>query len=190
MISKLKKFIIWLLKKLKFKEQTKELINGGIRIGFEFFIRANFEVTNMPIRKEVERVGKLRRIVDGDTIVIETESEIESLRIAWIDAPEDGQRFAKESTDFLKKIFESDLLSYKQIGKDRYGRTIALVYTDKGHDISEKMLEHGWAYYYKNGGNNVRYIQAEMIARREQLGLWKYAGLQKPWEYRKKKNRI
>ena len=130
---------------------------------------------------------------DGDTIRIRDESGKLTVRLACIDAPEISQDpFGARSRDFLKKILPlGTKVTLRIQAIDRYGRSVAEVFTKKGN-INQLMIEqgHGFVYrqYLKNC-NRSRYLSLELQAQKLGLGVWSTSstGIQRPWDYRRNK---
>lgn len=88
---------------------------------------------------------------DGDTITYKGET----FRFATIDTPEithveDGimedQPYGREAAAYTEKVFkEAKLLEYMSLGKDKYGRTLALFFVD-GKLFQEMIIRAGLAY--------------------------------------------
>lgn len=86
----------------------------------------------------------VRKVIDGDTIVVEPD---ERIRYVGIDAPERGEPFSKEATDFQKKVVLGSRVridACREEPRDDYGRTLAFV--RKGNvDVGEQLLRQGLA---------------------------------------------
>ncbi|MBD2778658.1 thermonuclease family protein [Iningainema tapete] len=81
----------------------------------------------------------------------------------------------------------------KWVGSDRYNRQVAEVFTMlKGGEksLNEEQLSTGYAYLYRAYSgkcpNNIAFENAEALAQQKRLGVWANAGLEKPWDYRKR----
>ena len=131
------------------------------------------------------RKGKVLSVKDGDTIVIEDRrGDCRIVRLNGIDAPEMSQDYGKEARNFLSGLCLNENVSFREISKDRYGRTVALVEKD-GKDISEEMLEAGYAWCYYSAGSP-SYNQAMKKAQKQKVGLWYEQTPEAPWNYRKR----
>ena len=97
-------------------------------------------------------------VTDGDTI----RCGEERIRITGIDAPEtrgcrsgrqcvDGDGHA--STRALESVMAESELSIIRLGRDRYGRTLAVVYAD-GVNIACTQMAAGQAYYIERWDND------------------------------------
>jgi len=138
-----------------------------------------------------EEICEVRSIYDGDTMTVKCRGERMKVRLYCIDAPEMKQRpWGKESRDYLLAITPKTVRILPKT-KDRYGRTVAEVWTHDGDDIQENlnlaMVWAGRAVVYKNYCGEKIYFTAEANARRVKSGVWEKAGEQQnPWGWRKK----
>ena len=127
------------------------------------------------------------KVMDGDTIQVRKGKKKTKVRLYGIDAPETSQNFGAYCTRVLSSKIIGKKVDLKIKGKDKYKRTIAIVYLDEV-DINRYMVQQGcaWAYsYYTN-----MYKSDELKARQELKGLWIDKNAQNPYEWTKKhKNR-
>ncbi|MEA1885130.1 MAG: thermonuclease family protein [Thermotogota bacterium] len=145
-----------------------------------------------PYLSEVKEV-KVEEVIDGDTIrVRDLESdEIFRVRYLGIDTPElEGPDYescfgeqAKEENEELvldqKLILEFDRDKY-----DRFGRTLAYVYTldeigEKEIFVNLELLEGGYARFYLDPLNTLHqdeFVQAALSAHEDFSGLWGFCG--------------
>ena len=85
-------------------------------------------------------------ITDGDTI----RAGEERIRLSGIDAAEirgacDAERrLARLTRDRLAELLAGGEVEIERNGRDRYGRTLAVVYVD-GEDVGERLVEEGYA---------------------------------------------
>ncbi|MCL2116392.1 MAG: thermonuclease family protein [Methanobrevibacter sp.] len=91
---------------------------------------------------EVE--GLCSNVVDGDTIDV---VGVGRIRLVGIDTPEIGQPGYEEATNYIKSMCLGKTV-YLDIDnaepKDKYGRTLAIVYVD-GININQELLKLGYA---------------------------------------------
>lgn len=71
--------------------------------------------------------GKILRVIDGDTFVLQTEEGSMKIRMDGIDAPESDQEFGMEAKEFLNQFLYKNVRVFP-IGVDKYGRTIGTLY--------------------------------------------------------------
>ncbi len=114
------------------------------------------------------------RVVDGDTI----ELAGEKVRLFGIDAPELDQvcdrggvawACGTAARDMLAGIVAGGRLTCAVQDVDRYGRAVA-VCLRQDKDVAALMVRQGGAMAYRRYSD--RYVNAEVAARREGLGVW------------------
>ena len=127
----------------------------------------------------------VRRVVDGDTIILDDGRYV---RLLGIDTPEmrkKGQkhadRFAIESSDRLENLvsgdrkikLEYDLQDKNKEDKDRFGRTLGYIIAD-GKNTSIILVREGYAKAFMHGGLKYQkeILEAEEEARRIGRGIW------------------
>jgi micrococcal nuclease len=134
----------------------------------------------------------VRSVSDGDTIELESR---EKIRLCGIDAPEKAQPLGAESKANLQRLIDAagGKVIVQRRDKDKYGRTVAELFTSIPGSQEEKYLNaeqilSGNAYLYKQfSGNCLNENVLETVeakAKSANLGVWK-ANVQKPWEFRK-----
>jgi len=98
------------------------------------------QIINETTTKDVELVGNITYIVDGDTLDLNGIR----VRLSLVDTPERGQPGFREAKDFasslcLGKKGELDVDDGQRRG-DRYGREIGIVYCN-GLNLNEKLMD-------------------------------------------------
>lgn len=143
-----------------------------------------FLLTGFTFKGE-EKDAKVKRVIDGDTFVIENgTSKGEKVRLIGVDAPETRRTARKEIGYYGQeaKQYLTGMLNGKSVklvfdvGKrDRYGRLLAYVYIGKKF-VNRDLVEQGYAVSYTLAPN-VQYadlfVKLERQARQEKRGLWK-----------------
>ncbi|WGS19273.1 thermonuclease family protein [Bradyrhizobium sp. ISRA463] len=126
-------------------------------------------------------------VIDGDTIEIHGSR----IRIWGIDAPESSQlcrnqegeqyRCGARAANALDAFIASRSLSCIEVGRDRYGRSVATCSVGKD-DLGEWLVRNGhaldWARY--SGG---AYALAQRQAKQAEQGMWEGSYVE-PWRYR------
>lgn len=73
-------------------------------------------------------------------------------------------------------------------GKDRYGRTVAIVMLEDGRSLQERLLRAGLAWHYGQYCRQLRHCSRwkilEYYARQQKLGLWSEERPVPPWKWR------
>ena len=137
-------------------------------------------------------------VYDGDTVGCDLnhdgliEKPQEQIRMLGIDTPEmhyskknptygtdhpTDEPFAKEASAWTDQTLyrQTVSLDFDIERHDRYGRTLAYVYTSSGLDVGAALLKLGYARTLFLGQNHkqaARYLPIEETARRNRLGLW------------------
>lgn len=118
------------------------------------------------------------RVLDGDTVEL---TDGRRVRVIGIDAPETGECYADEATEYLRSLVEGQpvMLRYDEATcVDRYGRTLAHIASDDG-DVAELQVlrGHACAYAVSPTGDDVMAMlqEYEWSARAEARGLWSCA---------------
>jgi len=104
----------------------------------------------------------LDRVVDGDTVDVtldlgfDVKLHKQRCRLAGIDTPESRTRNLAEKKLGLaaKKRLEElcvNNFKIKSLGKGKYGRILAIPYTEDGQDICKILIEEGHAVEYHGG---------------------------------------
>ena len=104
----------------------------------------------------------LDRVVDGDTVDVtldlgfDVKLHKQRCRLAGIDTPESRTRDLAEKKLGLaaKKRLEElcvNNFKIKSLGKGKYGRILAVPYTEDGQDICKILIQEGHAVEYHGG---------------------------------------
>lgn len=104
----------------------------------------------------------LDRVVDGDTVDVtldlgfDVKLHKQRCRLAGIDTPESRTRNLAEKKLGLaaKKRLEElcvNNFKIKSLGKGKYGRILAIPYTEDGQDICKILIQEGHAVEYHGG---------------------------------------
>jgi endonuclease YncB( thermonuclease family) len=113
------------------------------------------------------RMGKVVKVYDGDTITIAARIIVDgkeiprlyrfSVRLNGIDTPELKTKNTVEKTrailarDDLSDYILGNIVILSNVSYDKYGRTLADVFTQSGVNISEWMINRGHAVRYDGG---------------------------------------
>ena len=129
-------------------------------------------------------VGKVVKVVDGDTLHVYSNKKTYKIRLSGIDAPERGQAYGKRAKEHLEFLVAGKQVIAIVESKDRYGRYVASVKV-QSKDVCAEMLTAGYAWHYKQYDNNKYYDELQREAKKAKRGLWLDKKPQAPWEYRK-----
>ncbi len=131
--------------------------------------------------------GWVVRVIDGDTLVMLAAPATEvRIRLAGIDAPENGQPFGQHARQFLALRVAGRVVEISADTRDRYGRVLGTLRAD-GRDINAELVCGGmaWAYRVRSEAQNPAYLQCENAAREQKKGLWQAPSPVPPWQWRK-----
>jgi endonuclease YncB( thermonuclease family) len=133
----------------------------------------------VPATAELKVIAK---VIDGDTIKL---SDGTRVRLHGIDAPERNQPYGKKATRELTRLLGSSVY-VETTDTDRYGRTIAVLWTSDGVNVNVEMVCKGAAWWYERyarGDAGLRGCQES--ARENNQGLWDGDPVA-PWQWRRK----
>ena len=92
----------------------------------------------------VDDLGKVTRIVDGDTLLIDQKK----IRLSLVNTPERGERGYQEAKDFTSTVcpvgINAKFVEDSRQPTDRYGRSVGLVYCNDML-LNELLLTNGHA---------------------------------------------
>jgi len=118
----------------------------------------------------------LSSVIDGNTIEVEYEGELEQVRLLRIDTPERGEPGFNKATDALKKILVGYdvVLDFEKPGKearDRYERLLCYVFVDTGKGwihVNVEMVMQGHSRFWTKYGEG-RYAEEFRAAEKEAM---------------------
>ena len=132
--------------------------------------------------------NKVVGISDGDTFtLLNGDNQQIKIRLYGIDCPEKKQDFGEVAKQKLSELIFNKEVRIVKKDTDRYGRTVANVYTGANICVNEEMLKAGLAWHYKEYDQNPYWDVLEQDARQKGLGLWKQKNPTPPWAWRKEK---
>ena len=143
-----------------------------------------FLIFNLSAQAETIQ-GLVVKIADGDTLTLLTSSnEKIKVRLAGIDTPERKQPFGSEAKQALSKLVFQKKALIEVETKDRYGRTVGIVFVD-GQNINYELVKQGMAWVYRKYTNDEILYELEAQAKTKKTGLWADAKPIAPWSWRK-----
>jgi micrococcal nuclease len=141
----------------------------------------------------LEANATVTRVVDGDTLVVDTGGAEERVRLIGINTPESVDRsrpvmcFGKEASAHMSRLLPPGTpvqLVRDVEARDRYGRLLAYVYrASDARFVNLAMVEDGYADQYTfppNVEHTETFGKAARAAREQGVGLW--SACDKPFE--------
>ena len=138
---------------------------------------------------EIAEKVTVSRIIDGDTIVVNSKQGKEIVRLLLVDTPEivhpdiPEQPYARQAGNFVKSTINNKTQIWLERGNpklDYYGRTLGYIWYE---EANEKLVNLNIELVFKGLGrlsiyddNNVKYLskykKAMKIAKRKRLNIW------------------
>jgi micrococcal nuclease len=132
--------------------------------------------------------GKVVGVADGDTIRVLVHRDEVTVRLEGIDAPEANQSFGNQSKQALSRMVFGQEVAVRYTTEDRAGRMVGTILIE-GDNINAKMIEDGWAWHFKEYGEDQRFTDLERKAKSAKRGLWVDRDPLPPWEFRARQKR-
>ncbi len=122
--------------------------------------------------------GKVKKVLDGDTIVLENG---ERVRYLCVDSPEEGEPFHDEAARVNDSLVfgKTVRVEFDRKVKDRYGRYLGYVWQDTLL-VNDFLLRRGLVsvyYFPPNDRYLARFVGSAKSARNRRLGVWSLAHL-------------
>jgi len=141
-----------------------------------------------PLYSYAQHTFLVKRVIDGDTIVVNIFGKKERVRLIGVDTPETKhprkpvEYYGKEASDFTRRLCEGkrvrleyDPANRQVKDRDKYGRLLAYVYLADGTFLNAEIIKQGYGYAYTRF--QFKYLDEfrkhEKYARQKTLGLWK-----------------
>lgn len=144
------------------------------------------------VKQEVKNIENnpplylVTQVVDGDTIKVNIDGEITTLRLIGIDTPETVdprkpvQCFGREASDKAKELLTNKKVRLEgdstQGELDKYGRLLRYIFLEDGTFYNKLIIAEGYAHEYTYQSNPYKYQldfqAAENEARINNKGLW------------------
>jgi endonuclease YncB( thermonuclease family) len=131
--------------------------------------------------------GPLVRVKDGDSLVVKVQGVAMDFRLADIDAPERDQPYGRNAKQELASLASGGQLVLLPIDTDRYGRTVAQVWSGTTH-LNAEMVRRGAAWFYAEFARGKALYDVEQEARSAKRGLWALPLKERiePWLWRER----
>ncbi|HEY7463405.1 MAG TPA: thermonuclease family protein [Candidatus Limnocylindria bacterium] len=123
-------------------------------------------------------------VIDGDTLKVRIDGQVESVRYIGIDAPERGDPGSKRATAENRELVAGGtvVLEVDRSNRDHFGRLLRYVWVREGGEwlfVNRALVRHGLVVAKSYPPDTARQSQldrAESRARQEKLGIWAEIG--------------
>ncbi len=134
--------------------------------------------------------AKVIAVGDGDSIKVLRNKQIIRIRLAYIDAPEIGQPYGKQSKRALSDLIFKKVVEVEEVDTDRYKRAVCILH-HSGKNINYEMVRQGHAWVYSRYNNDSMLISAQGKPKKQYLGLWHLPANERiePWVWRRSHQR-
>jgi len=127
---------------------------------------------------------KVINVTDGDTIEVEKDKKIYTIRLLGIDTPElhkpdtPIECYAKEAQIFLEKLLINKNVTLEKDVEDQdiYQRKLRYVFLN-GQNINKLLIENGFSYLFNSPNNTLyhkEFVSSIKFAMNSRIGIWKY----------------
>ncbi len=147
------------------------------------------KVAAFPVLKKPDFSGQAAceviRVVDGDTILVKTDTGLSKVRLIGVDTPETVhpskpiERYGKEASLFLTNLLKGEqvylLYEGEKATTDKYSRLLAYVYrAPDGLFANVEIIRQGYGYAYTRFPFKYKteFRQLEQFAKQAKKGLW------------------
>ena len=135
--------------------------------------------------QSAQKLYKVIKVVDGDTVTVDMDGTKETLRLIGINTPEtvDPRKpvecFGKEASDKAKEVLNGKSVILEndptQGERDKYGRLLRYVFLEDGTNFNKLMIAEGYAYEYTYSTPykyQSEFKEAQKEAEKNKRGLW------------------
>ena len=133
--------------------------------------------------------GLVVGVSDGDRITVLHKDKGKKIRLYGIDAPDVGQAFSERAKQFTFDTVYGKTVHVETMGKDPNDRTVGIVTVD-GQSLNESLIQNGLAWVYQKYCRAIfceDWLNLEIVARYNKIGLWSQPNPTPPWEFGKGK---
>lgn len=132
--------------------------------------------------------GKVIKIADGDTVTLLDKNKKQiRIRLYGIDCPEKGQDYYQVAKNYVSNAIFNKEIKVEVINKDRYKRSVGIIWYDDNKNLNLELVEQGLAWHYKQFDKSKSYANAERTAQKQKLNIWQKKNPIAPWDFRKNK---
>lgn len=141
---------------------------------------------SLPKSVETSQPGlyPINHFVDGDTVTVNMNGSVETVRMIGIDTPETHkpntpvQCYGPQAADFTKSLIGNSKVRLQadplDTNRDRYGRLLRYVYLPDGRMVETQLITNGYAFAYTQFPfqKSTEFKELETTAKSTGKGLW------------------
>ena len=134
----------------------------------------------------------VKKVIDGDSIVVTDRGKEMTVRLWGIDTPEYRQTYSKVAKKYTMALLGNSEVALEVKDWDKYGRMVALVRMQNGKYANEELVRAGYAWvhiYYCKEPVCKEWKRHEKNAQEQRLGLWHEKDSVAPWIWKRKHRR-
>ncbi|EKD34243.1 MAG: nuclease [uncultured bacterium] len=131
--------------------------------------------------------ASVRKIIDGDSLVVATAHDTIEVRLYGVDCPEYDQPFSREAKRFTEDRVLGKKVMIEPVARDSYGRLVAVVVRDN-KVLNKDLVQAGLAWVYPGYCKKSfcrSWKESENFAHKERRGLWHDKHPDPPWRWRR-----
>ena len=126
----------------------------------------------------------INHFVDGDTIAVNMNGSVETVRMIGVDTPETHkpntpvQCYGPQAADYTKQFIGANNVRLQadpqDTNRDRYNRLLRYVYIPDGTMVEEALIKNGYGFAYTQFPfeKSDQFTALEQTAKSQHLGLW------------------
>jgi endonuclease YncB( thermonuclease family) len=126
-------------------------------------------------------LGRVTRVIDGDTYELLVGGALVRVRLLGADAPEASQPFGHQASDSVRALLQGRLVQVQRRGTDLYGRTLGAVRVPvasrwpapEAVALDSVLVARGWAWAFDPDHAQAARASQQLAAQRAGRGLWK-----------------
>lgn len=174
--------------------------SNSLRKPIMAFLVACAALAQAPLARSDVIVGRVLRVVDGDTLLLETSDSLrQSVRLVGIDAPEPAQPHGREAREYLARLVSNGDVRAECPKLDHRTSVVCKVWArptdcascERTIDVGLAQISGGMAWWYRryaleqSADDRTRYEAEEKTARENRRGLWADKQPVEPSEWRR-----
>ena len=147
-------------------QQTSAVTSEPVEVKAEETVASEEVTENQPVQENsktpsgvpVSNLYQVVSVVDGDTLKVSMDGNVETIRLIGIDTPETVhptkpvECFGKDASDKAKSILTGQSVRIEldptQGERDKYNRLLAYIFLEDGINFNKFMIVEGYAYEY------------------------------------------